>query len=364
MIVTERIRNCFANAPVNTARQKELDIAKGIAIVFMVFSHAYEILAWFFDPEVSQSISGGIFDMLLGGAFAAPVFMFCMGISFQYSRKTTAADMLMRGVRMLGIAFLLEVFRTAIPGTLEWLIFREPGCLEGYAYLFFCVDILQFVALAMLMMALFIKLKLKAWMMVAVAAAFSVAGQLLQLVSTGSYIGDMAAGFIWHSYEESYFPLLNWLIFPVCGYAFGAFWQRLKDKDAFFRIVTPVCWGITALYFLSMAVVGEWYFLSGGDFYGIGLPDAVFAMAVALAVIGFGYYLNKWAGGFAAWLASMGERVNSVYCIHWTIYGFMYLAILCAAEDYLPQWSVMPAAILVIIASDMISRIYRKLRKR
>ena len=33
----KKIKNCFAKDPVNLGRQKELDIAKGMAIIFMVF---------------------------------------------------------------------------------------------------------------------------------------------------------------------------------------------------------------------------------------------------------------------------------------------------------------------------------------
>lgn len=37
------ISSCFVEEPINLGRQKELDIAKGIAIIFMIFCHALEI---------------------------------------------------------------------------------------------------------------------------------------------------------------------------------------------------------------------------------------------------------------------------------------------------------------------------------
>ena len=210
----KKIKNCFVNEPVNLGRQSELDVAKGIAIIFMVFCHSFEILCDFFNPEISTDFAYYILDVVLGGSFAAPVFMFCMGISFCYSRKNSAEDMVRRALNMAGIAFLLEVARTAIPGFLEWVIFRDPACI-GYINLFFCSDILQFATLAMLTIALFKKLKLKQYVMVIIAALCSVAGQLLQWVSTGSTIGDIITGFIWRSNDYSYFPLLSWLILPV-----------------------------------------------------------------------------------------------------------------------------------------------------
>ena len=46
-----QLANCFDEAPVNLDRQRELDIAKGFVIIFMVISHGIEILGWFFDPQ-------------------------------------------------------------------------------------------------------------------------------------------------------------------------------------------------------------------------------------------------------------------------------------------------------------------------
>ena len=362
MNMMNAIKACFAKEPINLGRQTELDIAKGIAIVFMVFSHAFEIMGWFFDPEISTDIAYGIFDRFLGGVFAAPVFMFCMGIGFSYSRKNSAGDIFRRALNMVGIAALLEVFRTAIPGFLEWLLFRDPECIE-YVYLFFEVDILQFAAMAMLVLALFKQCRLKPTVMVILAVLCSVAGQLLQWVSTGSDIGDMAAGFIWHSCDYSYFPLLSWLIFPVCGYVFGDTWLKLKDKDAFFRMVTPISWALTAVYFVSMAVVGEWYYLSGGDYYGLGILDAVFALVTCFAMIGLGYYLEKWCARIAGWFGSMGRRVNSIYCIHWTLYCFLYLLLLCILSVYVSQWTIVPAGIVVLAGSDWLSRLYITIKK-
>ena len=64
---------------------------------------------------------------------------------------------------------------------------------------------------------------------------------------------DIIVGLLWYSREYAYFPLLNWLIFLVCGYAFRGIWQRIQDKKRFFRLVTPISWVICVVYFASMA---------------------------------------------------------------------------------------------------------------
>lgn len=356
------IKGCFADEPVNLGRQRELDIAKGLAIIFMVLCHGFEIMCEFFDPEISSDAAYFILDVVLGGSFAAPVFLFCMGIGFAYSRRSGAKDMLRRAGKTACLALLLEIFRMILPGLLHWGISGDPSCFNDYVYGFFSVDILQLATMVLLMMALFKKLDLKPVVMVGIAAVFSVAGQLLQWVTTGSDVGDIVVGYLWKSHDYAYFPLLSWLIFPVCGYAFSSAWQRLEDKETFFRLITPISWAITVVYFASMIPLGE-YYLSGWEYYGLGILDAVFALIVCSALIGLGYYLNKWGGCVASWLSSMGNRVTSIYCIHWTILCFLYTFLLCYYEAYIPQWVMLLVSVWILVVSDLSSHIYVDFKK-
>ena len=359
----KRIKECFDNTAVNTGRQRELDIAKGFAIILMSFSHGIEILGWFFDPQRTDGFFWDGFDMLIKGV--APVFILCMGISLCYSRNQSASALFRRALRMAGIVVLLELFRTVIPCLVEWLIFRDWESID-YIDQVFCVDILQFTTMAMLAIALLKKLKVGPVAMLAIASACSVVGQLLQGVSTGSVAGDFAAGFLWHTTDIAYFPFLSWFIVPVIGYVFGQVWLRLADKATFFQWVTPISLGITALYYASMLIVGKWYYFSGEDYCGIGLADVLFMFVIFFAVLGGCYYLNRWIPCIARALASMGGRVNSVYCIHWVIYAFLYVALACVLDEerYLPLWTVVPTAVLVLAAADLLSRLYKKSRKK
>ena len=356
------IKGCFVGEPVNMGRQRELDIAKGLAIIFMVLCHGFEIMCDFFDPAISSDAAYFILDVVLGGSFSAPVFLFCMGIGFAYSRRSGAKDMLRRAGKTACLALLLEIFRMILPGLLHWGISGDPSCFNDYVYGFFSVDILQLAIMVLLMMALFKKLNLKPVVMVGIAAVFSAVGQALQWVTTGSDVGDIVVGYLWKSHDYAYFPLLSWLIFPVCGYAFSSAWQRLEDKETFFRLITPISWAITVVYFASMIPLGE-YYLSGWEYYGLGILDAVFALIVCSALIGLGYYLNKWGGCVASWLSSMGNRVTSIYCIQWTILCFLYTILLCYFEPYIPQWVMLLASVWVLVISDLSSVLYVDFKK-
>ena len=352
----KKVKNCFSSDPVNSGRQREIDIAKGIALIFMTFSHSIEILGWFFDPSISPAVSWHDFDLVIKSI--APVFLFAMGLSLCYSRKKSASDLFHRGIGMVGLVLLLESFRTVIPSLIEWLIFRDFNSIR-YAYQILCVDVLQFASMALLAMALFKKMNLKPWAMLAVSAVLSVIGQLLAGVSTGSTIGDYIVGYLWHSHPTSYFPLLNWLIVPVMGYAFGTLWKHLKDKSTFFSIITPIGGAISVMYYLSMILLGKWYYFSGENYCGLGIFDAAFMFIVFLTILGAGYYLAGYKQGFV-WLASMGKRVNSVYCIHWTIYALLYLTLRSTVVDnYVPMWAVIPVGILVLLLANIISMFYK-----
>ena len=162
----KQINSCIDREPINTGRQRELDIAKGFIIILMSISHAIEILGWFFAPESADGFFWADFDMLIKGT--APIFIFCMGISLCYSRRQSASDIFRRALGMAGLVVLLELFRTLLPCFLEWLIFREIDSIE-YAFQFLCVDILQFATMALLAIALFKKLKLSSYAMLAIA---------------------------------------------------------------------------------------------------------------------------------------------------------------------------------------------------
>ena len=80
-------------------------------------------------------------------------------------------------------------------------------------------------------------------------------------------------------------------------------------------------------------------------------------------MIGLGYYLAKWGGRVADWLASLGNRVTSVYCIHWTVYCFMALVLICTLDSYyVSQWLLLPISVSVLVVSDLLSRLYVKLK--
>ena len=107
------VSNLFSDEKVNTGRQVELDIAKGLAIIFMIFLHTIMVVSAY-NASLSPNYNFA-FSNVLGRPFAAIVFMFCMGVGVVYSRHSQWDTMVKRGVKLYLLGVLVNVFEFFIP---------------------------------------------------------------------------------------------------------------------------------------------------------------------------------------------------------------------------------------------------------
>ena len=111
--------NFLSDKKVNTGRQKELDIAKALAIIFMIFCHVI-----IFASFSNLSISPG-FEMILNqmvANIAAPVFMFCMGIGIVFSRHNQYNILIKRGVELLLLGYFVNIGAQILPNVLGHML--------------------------------------------------------------------------------------------------------------------------------------------------------------------------------------------------------------------------------------------------
>lgn len=157
------ISNLFSDEKVNTGRQVELDIAKALSIIFMIFLHVFYVASAFnssFDPNFNFILMN-----LLGRPYATVIFMFCMGVGIVYSRHSQWNVMIKRGAKLFLLGILVNIFEFFIPhfvcGFLlgKWDIFPIADGL-----LLFCVDILAFAGLSFIIMGILRGTSLIDWM--------------------------------------------------------------------------------------------------------------------------------------------------------------------------------------------------------
>lgn len=351
------VRACFDRSEVNTGRQDEMDLAKGFAILFMVLAHCV------------GAFNGGRSELLevlgndvLGGPFSAPVFMFCMGVGICYTNSNSPDALLRRGWKLLGYGLLLNVFRYFLPALLG-LAMSGGISWKDLLTQMLSVDILQFAGLYFIFFACFKKLSGGPLLLALLTAACALLGGMLRGVSTGSEAGNVLSGFLWGSYEESYFPFLNWMIFPSAGYLFALLWKHCADIKKYYRVVWPACL-VLLLAYLFLTVTKGMLWLSDGEYFWMGAADALVFLVLIQFIFVLCYGLIALLPSVkSSILMTMSRNINSIYCIHWTILCF--LSEILAQKYGLTQLA--PLYILLLtggltILSDLLAKKWKAFR--
>lgn len=302
---------------INTGRQIEVDLMKAFCVVFsMIIIHVFDYSTVGFESNFIWWI-----DTIFGGIFAAPLFMFCMGIGTVYSRNSNPKTMAVRGLKLLTIGQVLNLFRYALIFFIQGLIEKDYDLRPAQA-LNFSSDIMQLAGLGFLLLALFGKLKLKNWAIFLISVAMSIAGTLLEQVQTGCYAFDQFLGLFWGTDTESYFPLLNWFIFIAAGKCFGSFYQRVQNKNALFLILAPIGMICFAVIWYFQKYTDCTFFNSFDDSYRgfcwMRIQDSLSVIIMSPWILSIFYLLSKiLPQSTIGVLSHPSKHINQYYCISW-----------------------------------------------
>ena len=101
----------FSRDDVNTKRQLNVDFAKCLAIIFMVFVHV------FIYPLYKNVDTGlGYFIYAIGGSFlAAPVFMIAMGFGLAFTNSGSPNQIIKRGIKIFILSYIINAVRLFVP---------------------------------------------------------------------------------------------------------------------------------------------------------------------------------------------------------------------------------------------------------
>lgn len=363
----------------NTGRQLIPDIAKGLAIVWMVPSHTLGTLSFIVAEEPVYG-STAFFDCILAGHWAAPVFMFCMGVGIMYSRKLTPGYLAIRGLKIFGLSLLLNFLRFIIPYlfslaygngqiSIGWggVIDISAGFdLRTVAALFFYQDILGFAGLVMILLAPLFALKVRPFSIFVFGVCLSVAGTFLGDCSTGNVLADeFRAYFV--TTNQSSFALLGWTIFPAAGIFFGSILKRCTCPSRFFIKAGITVLPLSLVYIAVMVAGGSYYPFSQFGEYGLTIGDAIGGLCLGFLLFALLALLVK-VFPHCEWsvLRRYSRNITSMYFIHWVIIGLLIIGI------YLPIRGLCPVneslAILfgfpLLLLSDFLAVIWSKIGKR
>lgn len=355
----------------NTGRQIELDIGKALPILCLPFVHC--IIECCTDEQLLTGIPY-LFDSVIGGPLSAPMFLFCMGATVHYSKQHTPNDLAKRGVKLVGLGFLLNVFRFLFPFLIGWSITgNTQNFLSPLPFLFFGNDVLMFAGLCQLCLALVTKLRTPLWAIFLVALCCSVIGTLLRGIDLGNDILNVAAGWLIGTVSErnyiySDFPLMNWLFVPTCGYIYGWILKHAQNKKRFYLYFSPA--------FLIVATVGFIFGISGeigmfgegqNAYYHLYTHDAFLCVAATLGLLGIysavSYIIPHPILRFFTYIS---RNITAFYCIHWIYVRMITNVILYIAtgSQKIPVWAIMLISFGIVLLTIFTLYVYRKWRPK
>ena len=268
----------FEKNEVNTGRQFEFDVAKTFAVLFMIVVHV-------FDHMVNPG-SGILLCVVefFGCPPAAGVFMFSMGLGMVFTRHDEPREFAARGIKLLIMGYVLNFFRETILILLGNILGVENSY-EGVSLFssFMVVDILQFAGIAFLLVALFKKMKMKPWVILAVSLLLNALGGLRTgLFDNASEYIQYPLGLFIYTNSQTGFPAFQWMVYPALGICFGHLLRHVADKEVFYRrmlVLSVASVALITLGFYAYDINVRSFFLTE-DYYMQIFPTLIWCLCI------------------------------------------------------------------------------------
>jgi hypothetical protein len=290
------------------------DLLKGFAVFLIVPVHILEL---FIDYPGRESLFGKTL-LFLGGPVAVPVFMLIMGYFLARNNKSFSQNSI-RGIKVFMVGFLLNI---GLNLNLLLKIKFADWPYNPMEYIF-GVDILYLAGLSIIFLSTLKILKKGKGLTAILLALFvlGITGFLNQklMITERNYILPFIGG----TYSWAYFPIFPWLAYPLAGFAFFHFEEKIMRLFEQKKVVAVVI-----LFAIIAAVL---YFSKTGFTTTINLPEyyhhtfwfAIWAFGLVILWIAFirfliGKFPNTYIGNFVIWL---GRNITLFYVIQWLIIG-------------------------------------------
>ncbi len=318
----------FTKEPCNKGRQFELDWFRFVLIYRLAIVHVFVDST----PPAKLDVLGipYYFDSVVGGVIGATRFMIVMGIGLSFTRHGTPKELLKRGVKIGIIGVVLNIFRYLIPSLIGYSVTGDyVKYIKELSYLFFGNDILQFAALAMILMSFLLYLKLNPPKILGLSLLINVIGTIFRSVDLQNNVLNVIAGHIigietasGNPYIYSDFPLMIWFIFYAFGYIFGYYYQRIRNKDKFYKTVGPVCLIISVAFCVWEIKGGFGMMMGAGDnvFYHMHTGEAIISIMACIGTMMVYWFVSKLIPQkFRKTIEKVSRNINTIYCIHWVL---------------------------------------------
>lgn len=309
-----------------------LDVAKALAIIFMILQHA--IILFEYDGGEGKSLVANFF-LLMGTAPAAPVFMLIYGLFIKLDNQYVKLN-IKRGIKLILTGYLLNLIRFTLP---LFMISHKNSF-----NMLFSVDILQMAGLSLIMITLFRKIiinkPINLWIifMILVFSPF-----LWNDIDMTNPLAIFSG-----NNEFIFFPLFPWIVYPLLGVLLKKYLlNREKLKQYLKRLaMIGVCLLICSLLLYDFFPVGD-YHRSG---------FAIHIIIIGFILIWF-YLINLFSQEISDKLKNLccllSKELTTIYLIQWAIFG--WLVIFIGEKLYNSFISVLIAMFVFIITYLLIN---------
>lgn len=355
-------------------RQPEVDLTKAFITFFLATIHV------FVECSTENQLWTGLpyfFDSILGGPWAAPMFIFSMGIGLAFTTRNKPADLFVRGVKILMVGLLLNVTRFLLPSLLGFMITKDQAFyIDKLPYRFFGNDLLQFAGLAMILMALPKYFRLTPWKIFGVGLVMNVAAWFLRGTWLNSNIVNIILGHfigIDNGTElvMSDFPLLVWFLMYASGLVFGGYLKAMTPafKKKFYMLVSIPCFIVTTVFYVI-----EYHFgfgMMGGPganvFYHLTTPEVFLCIGTEFAMLGLCYFIcSKCSKRILDIIEKVSRSVTVVYVIQWTLVWWTadVLIYIVRGSKFLPSFVSLGLGLVLSTLSVVIAQFWMRFKKK
>jgi uncharacterized membrane protein len=351
----------FADSPVNRGRQIELDVVKGLAILFMLLVHCQETFSVY---PIAPTWANRLIRFL-GSPPGAPVFMFALGVGVAYTRKNTPRDLAKRGLQLLVLGYILNFARDTLTCWLVYLRTGDPADQADAVHYLFAVDILAFAGLTFLFFAGAAKLRLHSIHYLAAALMGGAVNLLLSEISFDSPAVYRITDLFWGTSEYTWFPFLTWIPFPIAGYLFGQLLVHCRDKQRLYQYCLWIC--LPAL--LGLALFARQYGIDFGwadgfwesPYFHHNILGNLVLVSFVLAWTSAFYFLTPRLPQFVVGaLCRWSRNITEIYFIHWLIISFTWVLY----PDPIPLPWILAYFLLLVPVTDWAAVKFLSLKSR
>lgn len=299
----------------NINRVFYLDIARALAVIFMVMQHA--VILFEKSAGEGKDLIGNIF-LLLGTAPAAPVFMVIMGIFLMKSKKTMKQN-IVRGIKLFISGYALNLIRFIIPIFIESNFNIKALNNSEVLDLFFSVDILQLAGLATIFCSILKRFITNKFTYLIIGVFILFISPLLwgfdnQSIWSSAIIGTSSI---------SYFPFFPWVYYVLLGMFLSSviFEENIHYNKIIIKyVLINIVLGLVSLSFTPI-----------GDYHRSGA--AVHFLISAFVLLWF-MLIKKLTNKAnlqsltARVFSILSKEVTSIYYIQWIIYGWTSILVI------------------------------------